>query len=795
MRDAARTHLSQYLGIVWRRRRLFLVVFLLVGVGSFARALFLEPVYRSHTIIQIEGDEMGGLLGELKALESSSNAETEMEIMRSFLVAEDAFSRLSPNDFLYEEHAYRPFDVLVDKLRGRKPCALSVETALVESGAPPETLIFDFTGADLRVEHRVVNADPRFFDVKDFEFGVPFSVGGRKLTLRTDRDSAGRRFRLDLRSRVDGARWIRRFVRVREMGRRTGVVRLEFEAPSPALCTRVAAALASSYLDLKKAQRREKLVKALEFLGDQTGRVRDRLKEAEDSLDRFRAESGTLMLSERARWLVERAAKLELEQTELDLSVRELQRLGEELDSDSGSVVVLRALGDVDPITRSFAEGVVRLEFERDALEQQGVRKAHPQRASIEEELQRARRRLKEGLRAGLEMRLGTLERRGDELGRSRATTDNEARQLPQTERTAAKLLRSVKANLKIYNLLVEREQGARVALASTLATARLIDRPLRPIERSSPLLFLQALVAFVLAVATATVCIAFFEYMDRTVKSARELEQATDLPLFATIPSFGARRRFPLRGMASDLVVWDRPTSVPSESYRALRTNLGYARLEHSLSSIAITSAGQGEGKTATVCNLAVACAQAGERTLLLDADLRRPATHTRFAHSQAPGLAEVLAGQREWRDLCIQTAIDNLHSIPAGAHPGDPCTLLGSDAFSKLISELSHDYDTILVDVPPILAVADTGAVLPHVDGALLLVRYGRHPVEVALDARERIARSGTKLLGVIFNALDLRATPRHAYGAYGVYSGYEDTADESRGARKTQRRKANA
>ena len=477
MSKRATPHLSERLAVLWRRRRLFLIVCLLIGAGYLVRTLFLPSAYRSHALIHIETNEMGGLLGELRALEPGSSAETEMEIMRSFRVAEATFNRLTPNDFLQEENAYRPLEALARRLSDAPHGALSVQTARLDTGAPPETYVFDFNDDRLQVEHRVGDGKPKRTTVAGFTLGEPFTVGGRTLVLRSKGHYRDRRFRLDLRGALDGARWIRERVRVVEVGRRTGVVRLEFEASSPALSRAVAAALADSYLELKQSQRREKLVNALAFLEQQTGRVRERLKEAEDELDRFRAESGVLMLSERARWLVERSAELELEGAKLDLAVKEAERLREKLDAEAGTVVVLRALGEVDPITQALAEAIVRLELERNTLEQAGLKPAHPERERVESELRRTRSRLTAGLSAGLDARIGTLRRRRADLDATRETLEEETRKLPMTERAAAKLTRAVHANLKIFNLLVEREQEAQVALAATLASARLRTR------------------------------------------------------------------------------------------------------------------------------------------------------------------------------------------------------------------------------------------------------------------------------------------------------------------------------
>jgi len=774
-------HLRTCLQHLRRRRGLAALAFALVCAGLIARVLFLPPVYRSHAVLQIENKRIGGLLGDLEALESSSEAETELEIMRSHRVAEAAYRRLRPGDLLVEEHYHRPFESLLRRVRGAPPaCTVDVETSAEASAGEPKTFVFDFRRTPLRVELRRPDGSERTEEIPHFSRGVAFRAHGCEFKLAVDGDPAGRRFKMVLRTPVDGARWIRENVRLSEIGRRTGVVRLAYEAETPGLAQRVAAALADSYLELKVSQRREKVVGALEFLQGQIERVRQQLKKSEEALDRYRVDSGALLLSERAQWLVERMSAMELERVELELRHEETTRWLESIGTKVGLAAALRALDGADPLTAALSEQLVRLEIRRDGLRQEGVLEAHPHRARTEEEIRAARDRLESNVRRGLVAMAESIERRLAQLETTRGKFDEEARRLPVTEREAAKHLRDVTANLKIFNFLVEKEQEAKIALASTLSTARLIDRPLAPLERTSPLLTLQFVVAFLLAVVAALLAATVAEYSDRSIRTARELEEGTDLQLFASIPHVDALARSDRRVPSSALVALDDPESIVTEAYRGLRTNLRCTRLGRSIRSIAITSATPSEGKTVTLCNLAVVCAQAGERTVVVDADMRRPTIHTRFGGARTPGLSEILSGRVAWREALRSSGIDGLHSIPAGARPPDPGALLDSERLDTLIEQLREEFDWIFVDVPPVLAVADGNAVLPRLDGVLLLARCRKHSLDVARDARDRVRRSGAELLGAVFNAVDRRAMGG-AYESYGGYVGYGELVEE--------------
>jgi capsular exopolysaccharide synthesis family protein len=195
-------------------------------------------------------------------------------------------------------------------------------------------------------------------------------------------------------------------------------------------------------------------------------------------------------------------------------------------------------------------------------------------------------------------------------------------------------------------------------------------------------------------------------------------------------------------------------PLSPISESFRALRTNTQFTTTSDALRVISVTSCQPNEGKTTTVSNLAVAYAQEGKRTLLIDADLRKPSLHKVFGNSNRKGLSHLLARQHDLQQVIVDTHIEQLSLIPAGPIPPNPAELLGSKAMDELLASAREHFEVILIDTPPVLAVTDAQVVAAKSDGVLLVIRAGTVKKNVALKAKTRLEHVHARILGVVLN-----------------------------------------
>ena len=219
------------------------------------------------------------------------------------------------------------------------------------------------------------------------------------------------------------------------------------------------------------------------------------------------------------------------------------------------------------------------------------------------------------------------------------------------------------------------------------------------------------------------------------------------------------------------DLVLVSDPRSAAAEAYRTLRVNIQFASPDHPLRTILATSAGPDDGKSTTLANLAIALAETGAPTLLVDCDLRRPSLHTLFGLPNEAGLTSLMLAGTAMPDaagLPLQaTAVPNLRLLPSGPLPPNPAELLASRRMADLLLLLAEQATYVLFDTPPILAVADAAVLAPRVDGVLLVVRAGKTRRDLAVKARKMLEQVKANLVGAVLTDATLEGL---AYAYYG-------------------------
>jgi len=203
------------------------------------------------------------------------------------------------------------------------------------------------------------------------------------------------------------------------------------------------------------------------------------------------------------------------------------------------------------------------------------------------------------------------------------------------------------------------------------------------------------------------------------------------------------------------DLITLTNPRSPATEAYRTLRTNLTFAALDKPIETLVVTSAAPGEGKSTVLANLAVTMAQGGRRTILVDADLRRPGLHEIFGIVNDQGLTTMIVEEAALDDPpLIDVGVDNLWLVPSGPMPPNPADILGSRKMEEVIAALRARADVVLFDAPPIIAVTDAAVLGTKVDGVLLVVCAGRTRREHAQRARELLERVHVRIVGAVLN-----------------------------------------
>jgi polysaccharide biosynthesis transport protein len=255
-----------------------------------------------------------------------------------------------------------------------------------------------------------------------------------------------------------------------------------------------------------------------------------------------------------------------------------------------------------------------------------------------------------------------------------------------------------------------------------------------------------------------------FIEYLDTSVKTIDEVERAFQAPVLGVIPQ------------NVGYLLEEGPDSQHAEAYRVLRTHFLFSRKDDKLNSIVIISAGMGEGKSTTALNLATVFAQAGQRVVIVDSDLRRPTLHKILHVSNNVGLTNYLLKQNSLEEVIQTTPVPMLDFMASGKLPSSSMSILNSPQMKDLIAELKQRYDFVFFDSPPILGVSDAAVLASEVDMAIQVIQYRRYPQPMNIRAKQLIEKAGGNLVGIVLNNI----TMSQDEGYYYYYSRNEDEVE---------------
>lgn len=318
---------------------------------------------------------------------------------------------------------------------------------------------------------------------------------------------------------------------------------------------------------------------------------------------------------------------------------------------------------------------------------------------------------------------------------------------------------------------LEDKERQIELTKQNQLFEARTINPPAAG-TKVAPVLLQSLVMAIALGLAGGGGLAYLAELTDKSFRTPDEIRRRLGLAVVGHIPALPPGLAGAITGpVDARVVVHHKPKSTEAEAYRGVRTALYFSTRGKGHQVIQVTSPNPGDGKSTLSANLAVAIAQSGKRVVLIDCDFRKPRVHKIFGISPDVGLASVIAGDATLEQATQESGVPNLSLLPCGPRPANPAELLTSQRFAEVLDTIKTQYDFVLIDTPPLLAVSDPAVVAPRVDGVLLTIRITSRTRPAAERATETLSALGVNVVGVVVN--DLQGAKRN--GAYGYGYGY--------------------
>jgi capsular exopolysaccharide synthesis family protein len=591
----------------------------------------------------------------------------------------------------------------------------------------------------------------------------------------------------------------------------TDVLEIKFRAHSPFECAYIANVIAGEFekLNLEKSQ---DVVSGLRnFLDDQIEKKEEELNLAEDQLKEYLQKENVASLDDETTQLVERLAAAEsmLEGAQIDLNgAQEKKRslsaqleerrttMGEDLGGIS-TPYIISLQNEMGQAVAERTKFMIAVESSQNAsrISYDGQIKAYDDkinalRTKLEDESKKLKSSgmvkdvfaLSQGLvmsLLGTETEIKTLTAKITALREVVRDYEISMGSLPAKTLELARLTRQKKVHEETYIMMASKLEETKITQAGSSGNITPLDPAIEPINPVSPNKKLNIMLGMLIGLGLGLGIVFVKEYFDNTIKTVDEVEKL-GFNLLGLIPKIEEeavdkkrKEKWEDEGqeIESRLITHFDPKSPISEAYRTLRTNLAFTRVDNPMKTILVTSAGPKEGKSTTVANLAITLAQLGSRVVLIDSDLRRPVIHSIFGLDKDNGLTNYLLDSVPYEKVLRKSLLDNLTIVPSGILPPNPSELLGSAAMENFLKRLKADFDVILFDSPPVIAVTDAAILCSKVDGAILVISAETTDREAVIRAKSLLDNVNARVVGALLNNVDINS----GYGSYYYYSYY--------------------
>jgi succinoglycan biosynthesis transport protein ExoP len=617
-------------------------------------------------------------------------------------------------------------------------------------------------------------------------YGQPLSHGGLTFTVpQRPRDVSDDRVTLEVVP-LQVAAWDVQGGLGTTVQDKTDIIEISYTGTDPVTVARIANGTATQYEEFSKQTQREEQQRKINFIRQNLIEQQDSLYRAQDALKLFREGNRLTNVTAEQAALQGRIAEFETARREAQLEQSVFMSLLAKTDEANATDEELRRIMGSEAVAdnsniKALYDRWFDLEKERQTL------MATRNRDATNDEvrgLQNLINQTKKDLQQASNVYLSTLNTRLRQYDQQLAQLRQQTTQFPGLAASEKNLEGRVLSMQRIYDDLQEQYQISRIEQSVDASKVQIIDVAGVPGWPVSPNRKRDVMLSAALGLLLGALLAVLLDRLDNSIRSPDEVRDQLDVNVLGMIPAI--RVDNDEAQVAGDvplerLVTHADPRSVVAESYRSLRTNLAFARANQDVRTLVLTSPGPADGKSTTVANLAITFAQQGQRTLLIDADLRRAVLDKTFGVPRSPGLTEVIIGSAVLDEAVNETQVPNLFVLGSGQFPPNPSELLGSSAMRDVLADAREKFDIILFDSPPLLAVTDAAVLSTMADGTVLVVRMGSTAREAARLAIAKLRQVHARVLGALLN--DVRIRGPGYYGGYG-YQYYAYYGSEAKG-----------
>ncbi|MGD9304954.1 MAG: polysaccharide biosynthesis tyrosine autokinase [Desulfobacterales bacterium] len=588
---------------------------------------------------------------------------------------------------------------------------------------------------------------------------------------------------------------------------RTNIIDIKAVSKDPREASMIANAFAQAYREYNIQEKNKKTIETKNFIEEQLQSTSVKLKEAERNLQTFKEGYALISLDAQTQNILDKIYSVETEyekiKTKRDEIASQLKLLENGGRDSRGKFKRVFFSAPPDSPVYGLKTRLSELFLKRQTL-LINLTVKHPQVREVDDQI----RAVIQETRKELDSLFRTYTIREQDLLEKLARLREENQRLPEKALKLIRLQREVELQASLYSQLKEKYQETLIQESSKVEEVSIVKPavpPTQPYNIPSKLMIITT--GIVMGLIIGVVFAFTLEMFDTSMGTIEDVEELMQVPVLGVIPFLQSgelpadriERRDPGRTKMRDLVTHFKPESMGAEAFRALRTNLQFLRLETKGKLFLITSSFVQEGKTLNAINLSLTMAQAGNKVLLVDADLRKPLVHKAFGLAESPGLSDYVLGNYCWKDatntisdvmlgefgidnILKTPGMDNLHVITAGTRPPNPSEILSSTRFREFLKEAAKDYNFVFIDSPPILPVADASGIATLVDGVFLVYKVGKIGRGVLRRAKSNLENVDAKLVGVILNGVKSDEGPEYYRYHSHYYYGQDSDSKEA-------------